>query len=172
MSSDISGVNFKTAPGQLYCCDIINGKRYFSTSRQDAFQLEFKRTWPGIASSLNFFAHEIRHADAGAPGHITGCHAFPLPTDPPGCDATYDLSNLGSYGVQYWLESNWATGFLNIGIGCSSPVLASEYANYDANSANNFRSRFVSNLPPIVTASQPFDGPCISHNQFLPILKR
>jgi hypothetical protein len=172
MSSNIAGVNFKTAPGQLYCCDIINGNKYFSTSLQDANQREYKRTWPGIASSLNFYAHEIRHADAGAPGHTTGCQAFPLPTDPPGCDATYDLSNLGSYGVQYWLESKWATGYLNIGIGCSPPVTATNYATWDANSANGFRARFVNNVPPVVTATQPYGGPCISHNVFLPIVMR
>src|SRR5262249_6608301 len=84
MKGNVAGINFKTAPGQLYCCDVINGRRYFSTSVQDATQREAKRTWPGIAISLNFFAHEIRHADAGAPGHTNGCPAFPLPTDPRG----------------------------------------------------------------------------------------
>ncbi|MGE5731533.1 MAG: hypothetical protein ACM37U_06330, partial [Gemmatimonas sp.] len=160
MASDIAGVNLKTAPGQLYCCDIINGKRYFSTSRQDATQRDVKRTWIGISGSVNFYAHEIRHADAGAPGHTTGCPAFPLPTDPAGCDATYDLANLGSYGVQYWLESHWATGMLNIGIGCSAAT-AQTYAKWDESSANSFRSRFVTNAPPVVTANPPYGGPCL-----------
>ena len=40
MSSNIAGINIKTAPGQLYCCDIIDGKKYFSMSRQDATQRE------------------------------------------------------------------------------------------------------------------------------------
>ena len=172
MASDISGVNFKTAAGQLYCCDTINGKRYFSTSLQDASQREYKRAWPGIASSLNFYAHEIRHADAGAPGHTTGCLAFPLPTDPPGCDATYDLSNLGSYGVQYWLESKWATGYLNIGIGCSPPVTAKSYVIGDASSANDFRARFVINIPPEVEVTEPYGGPCTLYSVFLPIVTR
>jgi len=170
MSSTIAGVNLKTAPGQLYCCDVINGKKYFSTSRQDATQREYKRIWTGIANSLDFYAHEIHHADPGAPGHVTGCQAFPLPTDPPGCDATYNLSNLGSYGVQYWLESSWATGYLNIGIGCSPPATAMSYATWDASSANGFRSRFVTNIPPMVTASSPYGGPCTSFGIFLPIV--
>jgi hypothetical protein len=161
MTSHVSGVNLKTAPGQLYCCDAINGKSFFSVSRQDSTQRDAKRTWPGIANTLNYYAHEIRHADPGAPGHTNGCQAFPLPSDPPGCDATYDLSNLGSYGVQYWLESHWATGELNIGIACSPPNTALEYASWDALSANLFRSRFVTNVPPMVTA-QPNGGPCIS----------
>lgn len=161
MSSNIDGIDLKTAPGQLFCCELINGKTYFVASRQDAFNRDFKRTWFGISSSLNFYAHEIHHADPGAPGHVNGCPAFPLPSDPLGCDATYDLTNLGSYGVQYWLESNWATGYLNIGIGCSSFATAMAYATWDANSANGFRDRFVTNVPPVVTAPQPYGGPCV-----------
>jgi hypothetical protein len=172
MASDIAGVNFKTAPGQLYCCDVFDGKLYFSTSLQDASQRDWKRTWPGIASSVNFYTHEIRHADAGAPGHTNGCPAFPLPTDPPGCDATYDLGNLGSYGVQYWLESKWATGYLDIGIGCSPPVTAKNYVIGDANSANNFRDRFVADAPPEVSATEPYGGPCIASIVFLPVVLR
>ncbi len=161
MSSIIDGIDLKTAPGQLFCCEVINGKTYFVASRQDAFNRDFKRTWIGISSSLNFYAHEIHHADPGAPGHVNGCAAFPLPTDPLGCDATYDLTNLGSYGVQYWLESSWATGYLNIGIGCSPFATAMEYATSDATAANGFRDRFVTNVPPVVTAPQPYGGPCV-----------
>ena len=161
MSGNIAGVNFKTAPGQLYCCDVINGKLYFSTSRQDAFQRDFKRDWPGIANSLDFYAHEIRHADPGAPGHTTGCQDFPLPTGPLGCDQTYDLANLGSFGVQYWLESNWATGYLNIGIGCSPPDIALAYVEANQEAANSFRRRFVENIPPVVSVMPPYGGPCL-----------
>lgn len=160
MSSHIAGVNIKSAPGQLYCCDQINGKSYFSESRQDEFNRDLKRTWPGIAITLDYFAHEIRHADAGAPGHTTGCPAFPLPTDPAGCDPSYNIYNLGSYGVQYWLESSWATGNMNIGIGCSSQDTAYSYVSYNADSANNFRDRFVTNAPPLVSIEQPYGGSC------------
>jgi len=164
MASSINGIDLKTAAGQLFCCEFMNGKVYFVASRQDAFSRDFKRTWSsisgsGISGSLGFYAHEIRHLTG--PGHVTGCPAFPLPTDPVGCDATYNLTNLGSYGVQYWLESSWATGYLNIGIGCSSFATAMAYATSDANAANGFRDRFVTNVPPLVTAPQPYGGPCV-----------
>ncbi len=162
MTSNVAGVNFKTAPGQLYCCDWIGGKRYIATSRQDSTQREIFRDWKGIAIRLDFYAHEIRHADPGAPGHTTGCAAFPLPTDPLACDATYDLANLGSYGVQYWLEAGWATGYLNIGIGCQPANTAQEYASWNASAANGSRSRFVTNVPLAVTVSAPYGGPCLS----------
>lgn len=160
MKTNIAGVNLKTAPGQLYCCDVINGKAYFSTSRQDATQRDFKRVWTGISGSLDFYAHEIRHADAGSPPHVTGCPAFPSGTF--GCDATYDPANLGAYGIQYWLNANWASGYLNIGIGCASVAKANEYANWHVSSANATRNRFVSNAPPVVVVSGPPGGFCLS----------
>jgi hypothetical protein len=162
MSSRVSGVNLKTAPGQLYCCDLIDGKLYLSNSRYNASQREFYRTWLGISGQLGYYAHEIRHADPGAPGHTTGCPTFPLPTDPAGCDATYDLTNLGSYGIQYWLEASWATGYLNVGIGCSPSNVAWEYAYWHQNSANMFRDRIVSGTPPVVSATLPYGGPCVT----------
>ncbi|HUQ00937.1 MAG TPA: Ig-like domain-containing protein, partial [Kofleriaceae bacterium] len=63
MKSAIAGINFKTEPGQLYCCDIIEGRRYFSMSRLDDFNRNSKRDWTGLSSSLDFFLHEIRHTD-------------------------------------------------------------------------------------------------------------
>lgn len=160
MSSRVAGFNFKSSPGQLYCCDLIGGKRYVSVSRQDDATRETKRTWPGLASTLAFYAHEMRHADPGAPFHVNGCAAFPLTTDPLGCDESYDPLNLGSYGVQFWLHSQWTSGFLNIGIACE-PSSAMSHAQYHASSANNFRSRFVTNLQPVVVAVAPYGGECI-----------
>jgi hypothetical protein len=159
MTTNVSGVNIKNAPGQLYCCDQINGRRYLSVSRQDSLTRDIKRTWTGLAWTIEYFAHEIRHADANAPGHTRGCTAFPNPTDSPGCDATYDLRNLGSYGVQYWLSRAWATGALDIGIGCALPVRARSYAESNMASANSYRDRFVSGVPPMLQLTPPY-GEC------------
>lgn len=160
MTGNVAGVNFKMAAGQLYCCDSINGRLYISDSLLDASTRNDNRTWIGISDTLNYFAHEIRHADPGSPGHTNGCPAFPLPTDPLGCDFTYDLQNLGAYGVQYWLESKWALAYLNIGIGCAPPDIAMNYATWNTNAANQFITRFVTNPPPMVVATQPYGGPC------------
>jgi hypothetical protein len=157
MKQAIAGINFKTEPGQLYCCDLIEGRRYFSMSRLDDFNRSAKRDWVGLASSLDFFLHEIRHTDG--PGHTTGCPAFPNP-GPAGCDATYDLSYLGSYGLQYWLNAGWATGFLHIGIRCASPDVTNRYLAAHVSAANSFLDRFVSNAPPPVTSALTYGGPC------------
>jgi len=159
MKTSIAGINFKTAPGQLYCCDLIDGKRYFSMSRLDDFNRDQKRDWPGLASSLDFFLHEIRHTDG--PGHTTGCPAFPSSTGPAGCDAMYDLSYLGSYGVQYWLDASWASSYLHIGIDCAPPDVQTRYFNAMVSAANSYIDRFVSAAPPPVTSPTIlYGGPC------------
>ena len=162
--SRVSGVNIKAAPGVFYCCDRIDGKLYFatSTSRLDSsgrvIQYKQGMDWMDISGTLPFYLHEIRHTDEDAPGHVTGCEPFPNPTDPPGCDATYDLSNLGGYGVWYWLMSSWATGYVDVGIACSPR--ADEHIDWLVNSANGQRARFVTNVPPLLTADS-FEGLCV-----------
>ncbi|HMA38576.1 MAG TPA: hypothetical protein VKP10_00775 [Gemmatimonadales bacterium] len=163
MKSHVGGVNLRTTLSYASCCLTYDGKNYFNFPRQDASLRNTRRAWPGIgiAQLVALYAHEIRHADPDDPGHTNGCPAFPLPTDAYGCDATYDLSNLGSYGVQYWLYSSWATGYLNIGIACS-PSTAQEYATAMASSANLYPTRFVTNNPPMITATEPYGGQCIT----------
>jgi hypothetical protein len=159
MKSSVAGINFHAQPGLSACCDIINGKRYIITSRKDAESRTLGyRDWNTLSVWAALFAHEARHVTG--PGHVTGCPAFPNPTDPPGCDATYDLNNLGSYGVQYWLFSGWATGFLNVGLGCAPLATAQSEAMFAASAANLIPPRFVTNAPPSVTATTPYGGPC------------
>lgn len=156
----VGGINLKSAPGQLYCCDSIDGKLFFAMSRQDAFGREFKRDWPGLSSTVAFFAHEIRHADPGAPGHVNGCPAFPQPTDPAGCDQTYDPANLGSYGIQYWLFAGWATGALHVGFRCAPGAEADAYVADQVQQAGGYLDRFVTGAPPAVTGRLTYGGPC------------
>jgi hypothetical protein len=160
MKASVAGIDFRSQPGLSACCEVINGKRYIITSQKDAANRDFYRDWNALSGWAALFAHEARHATG--PGHVHGCPAFPLPTDPLGCDATYDLSNLGSYGVQYWLFSGWATGFINVGIGCSPAATAQSLATWAASAANIYPTRFVTNAPPSVTATIPYGGPCLS----------
>ena len=162
MTLRIDGVNIRTVPGQsFYCCDQINGRYYIAVSRNDPTRLAQFRTWPTLSVVLTLLAHETRHADPGAPGHTTGCLNFPSPTDAPGCDATYDPANLGAYGIQYWLYSAWATGFLNVGMACSDPAVAAAYLDQLEFYAFYTRDRFVTNAPPALNATPPYGGPCV-----------
>lgn len=159
MKSEVAGIDFQTQPGLSACCELINGKKYIITSRRDAAQWAPYRDWNGVSGWLTLLAHEARHADG--PSHVTGCPAFPLPTDAAGCDLTYDPTRISSYGIQYWLFSAWATGYLNVGIACAPAATAQSYATTAANNANGYPARFVSNPPPLVTASVPYGGVCV-----------
>lgn len=159
MSGNVAGINIKSAPGQLYCCDVIAGQRYFSSSRQADDQREFKRDWRGIAMSLTYFVHETRHADGGH-YHVSGCLAA-SGGNALACDWTYDVADLGSYGVQYWLDQAFMTGYLDVGIGCLAPERARQLAlQHESNANGNARERYVVNPPPLVTAQPPYGGLC------------
>jgi hypothetical protein len=160
LKTQIAGIDIKTQAGNSVCCETINGKRYFITSRKTASTLSGYRDWLGLSNWLGLVLHEARHVSG--PGHVTGCPAFPAPTDPPGCDATYDLQNLGSYGVQYRFFSSLANGMFNVGFGCLPAVTALQYATSAASTANVYPSRFVANAPPVVTAAVPYGGPCLA----------
>jgi hypothetical protein len=160
MAANVGGINLRAAPGQLECCDLIGGKKYVVQSIQSEQQREFKREWPGLSGTLDYFVHEIRHASRG-PAHTTGCVAFPNRGGPAGCDQSYDISSLGSYGTQYWLVQSWMTGYLNIGIACA-PGKAASYVEQHLRGLNlQFRNRFVEKIPPEARMPPPpYGGPC------------
>jgi hypothetical protein len=159
MKSQIAGVDFHASGGVSSCCEIINGKKYISLARKDSSALSGYRDWFGVANWLALLAHETRHA-AGYP-HVTGCPAFPLATDSAGCDPTYDINDLGAYGIQYWLFRGWAIGGINVGIACAPPTTAQAMAQNAASAANVYLPRFVQNAPESVTAL-PNGGGCYS----------
>jgi len=164
LASAVGGIDVKTQPRQLECCETFGGRKFIVQSVQPDNQLEYKREWPGIASTLDFLVHEARHADGGPP-HTTGCMFFRNAIGPLGCDRSYDVQRLGSYGVQYWLNQSWMTGRLNVGIACSPN--AERYARQHLSALNfQFRNRFVENAPPLETLpSPPYGGQCFAQTE-------
>jgi hypothetical protein len=158
MKSEIGGINFVTQQGLSACCQIFNGKKFIITSKKDAASRNFYRDWPAVSGWLALFAHEARHADG--PGHVNGCPAFPLSTDPAGCDVKYDPAQISSYGIQYWLFAEWGTGDMSVGIGCLPPATAQSLAQSAVSNANGYLTRFVQSPPPAVTAGSPRAFPC------------
>jgi hypothetical protein len=159
LKSQVAGINFHAQQGLSACCEVIAGRKYIITSVKDTTSLKAYRNWDGILGWLLLLAHEARHASG--PGHTNGCPSFPLPTDPAGCDATYDLNNLGSYGVQQWLYAGVAIARINVGFGCTPSDSARKYAQSAATNANGYIGRFVTNAPATTTAATPFGGPCL-----------
>ena len=159
LASAVGGIDVRTEPNRFECCETFGGRNFIVQSAQPDNQRESKREWPGISAMLAFIVHEARHADGGPP-HTTGCVATRERSDQPGCDRSYDRQNLGSYGVQYWLNQSWLAGRLNVGIACSPN--AERYVRQHLLNLNfQFRGRFVERVPPLeVLPSPPYGGEC------------
>jgi hypothetical protein len=160
MKSEVAGVDFRASATGSSCCEVIGGKKYITLAKKDSSALKLYSDWVSMSGWLALFAHEARHADG--PGHVTGCPAFPLPTDPFGCDATYDPTNISSYGIQYWLYAGWITGYINVGIACASAATVKSITSSQVATANLYPSRFVTNAPPTFPTTTVHGGLCFS----------
>ena len=148
MKDNVNGINIKDGVSGGYCCETINGKKFFVTGNANDSNREHDKQWIGISGNIGFFAHEVRHADKG-PGHSSCCGI------PGGCDDKYDENNLSSYGIQYWLEKNWLDGTLYVGANIShNQSQINEIINWHLTAINNqFRNRFCNNIPDILKIS-------------------
>ena len=142
----VDGINIVDGINGGYCCSIIDGKTFFVTGNANGMNREFDKKWIGIAGNIDFFAHEARHTDPEAPGHTSCCGITN------GCDQEYNEDNLGAYGIQYWLQKNWLTGYINVGARTShSETEIDEIINFHLSALNDqFRNRFCENIPAII----------------------
>ncbi len=150
MVSKIDGIDIRA--GGSYCCEDFGGETYIVVGQQDDFNRDFDRTWRGISGNIGLYVHETRHVD-GFP-HVSGCGIAN------GCDQTYDESNLSPYGIQWWLNANWLSGYIHVGFSCLDPSEVLETANWHLGAANSSRDRFVDTKPPLLTMPAQPGGPC------------
>lgn len=154
MASKVGGIDLR-ADGH-WCCEVIDSRIYIIIRPIDPANtsyLEFKKTWNGIAGSIALFAHEARHMDGY--GHDSGCGV------PNNCDPTYDINNLGAFGIHYWLHYSWMMGIIDVGIGCMDEDDAYAAILNHMSNANGLRERFSSNPPPLLTMPDPpYGGSC------------
>lgn len=161
VNSNIGGINIKDGLYGGYCCEIYDDQKYIVIGDGAEELLDYyRKDWHGMSSMVTFIAHEVRHADDG-PGHVTGCAAWPDGTIY-GCDAEYNLDNLGSYGLMYWLEHAWLTGYLNIGIGCADENTAKYLIDGHLLSVNGLSENFVIQPPLVSKPNPPYGGPCLN----------
>jgi hypothetical protein len=154
MKSKIQGIDIVDGVVGGYCCTTIGGKRFFVGGSQDDSNRDFDRSWRGISGNIAFYAHEARHVD-GFP-HTSCCGITN------GCDNSFDQANLSAYGVQWWLDKLWLDGTINVGYECladASEVSASTRWFTDGINGQ-YRTRFCTNLPPIVNAPASPGGAC------------
>jgi hypothetical protein len=151
LRSKIGGINISDTAGS-FCCALLNGKAYIVVRAQDDTNRDFDRAWRGIAGNISLYFHEARHRDTG--GHVSCCGTAS------GCDSTYDESNLSPYGIQWWLNANWLTGYLYVGFSCLSPTKIQDIAYWHWTSCNFGRDRFCQTKPPTVNLPASPGGPC------------
>lgn len=154
LKNAVDGINIVDGVSGGYCCSTIDGKKFFVTGNPNGIQREFDKKWIGISGNVSFFAHEARHTDIEAPGHTSCCGINN------GCDQEYDESNLGAYGVQFWLFKSLLTGYINVGARTShSQTEIDEIINWHLSGLNDqFRNRFCENIPDFINI-EDIDNP-------------
>jgi len=143
---------------------------YFVIRAKDDATREFQRKWAGpagISSLIGLMMHERRHGDGIS--HVRCCTAQD-PTNPNNaCDSTYNdavnysPSGLSPYGIQYWLEKNWISGYINVGLGCMTPAAKADAIHWmrlDANVHVMPASNFCTATPAVLNDTNNPPGPC------------
>jgi len=146
MKDDVDGIDIRDGVSGGYCCEVLDGKTLFVTGNQDDFNREFDKEWRGISGNIDFFAHEVRHMDGSGYLHSSCCGITN------GCDNEYNENDLGSYGIQYWLNKSWLTGYINVGARTSyTQTEINEIIDWHLGAMNyTFRTRFCTNEPALV----------------------
>jgi hypothetical protein len=154
MKAKIGGIDIR---GGSYCCTNFNGKWYIAINAQSFFERDAAREWRGLSARISLIGHETRHV-TGYP-HVGGCPLFP--TQSFGCDQTYDIVDLSPYAIQWWLNSEWLSGGINVGYGCLEWNEVDTIATSHLNRANNdYGKRFVEQSPPALEMPSEPGGAC------------
>jgi hypothetical protein len=141
---------------------------YFVIRAKNDATREYQRKWAGgpagISTLITLMLHERRHGD-GNIGHVRCCPAQDPANSDNACDQTYDESvNLSPYGIQYWLQKNWISGYINAGVGCMTPTAKADaiyWMRQDVNSrVNPATSNFCTNTPPVLNDTNNPPGGC------------
>lgn len=140
---------------------------YFVIRAKSDSTREFQRKWAGpagISTMISLMMHERRHGDGAAFNHLRCCPAQDPANPNNACDQTYEeTANLSPYGIQYWLEKNWISGYINVGVGCMTPTDQADAINWmrqDGNAHVNAPSNFCTNTPPVLTNTNNPPGGC------------
>ena len=117
MKEKIGGFNLKDGTGSSYCCESYGGRPVVVIKPQDDYNREFDKRWRGISGNLSLYAHETRHVDGYMHISCPGSSAD---------DQNFDVNNLTTRGVQWWLAKLFLSGDINVGAGCGSAQDISE----------------------------------------------
>jgi von Willebrand factor type D domain len=173
LKENLGGFEFSTTAsydqwgGQMYL-SIGDTANYFVIRAKSDATREYQRKWAGpvgISTMITLMMHERRHGDGSAFNHQRCCPAQDPANPNNACDQTYAESiNLSPYGIQYWLEKNWVSGYINVGVACMTPTdktAAISWMRGDGNThVNPANSNFCTNTPPVLTDTNNPPGSC------------
>lgn len=154
LTSQIDGIHIRDNSG-AYCCETVDGKTVFTIGAQNDISREADKTWEGISGNIALYGHEARHMQGY--GHTSCCGIAG------GCDQTYSENALSPYGIQWWLNTAWLNGTINVGLNCLGSSQQQSIINSHLGSNNGsggYITRFCDNSPPFLQAPAILGGPC------------
>lgn len=126
------------------CCVTLDGKRFISLNsgkNDPSFVIKYSyKEWQGLLGFIWLLGHERRHADPSGYPHNGNCGQTITG------DADYNVNDLGSYGVSYWLNDAFLTGKYDIGMNCATAKLRL-YVESSYGNMNWINSFFCKNTP-------------------------
>lgn len=154
LKSKVAGINIDDMAQSPWCCDTFADGKYIVMPPEDDFNMDYDRTWNGLSGNISVYVHEARHCDGF--GH-TSCCSIPY-----GCDQSFDMTYLSSFGVQWWLYDSWLTGNISSGYSCLDISSIISIAATEREDCNSYRDRFCDIQPPLVDIPVNPGGPCLS----------
>lgn len=152
LKGQINGIHIRDNSG-AYCCELMDGKLVFVVGALNDISRDMDKRWEGISSTIALYAHEARHTQGYS--HTSCCGI------PGGCDQTYTESALSPYGIQWWLNTAWLTGTINLGLSCLSSQQQQSILNWHLGSNNSgYINRFCDDSPPFVPTPSVLGGTC------------
>ena len=151
LKTKVGGVNITdiTSPA---CCGTFDGKKYILLPYiTDYAKTMIDRDFRGISTLITVLGHEARHVDGF--DHVM-CNGYIS-------DQTFDINNLSTFGIQWWLFNLLLTGKINVGDSCLEQGKAQEIFQWELSAMDLAREFFCDNKPPIVTMPTNAGGPCV-----------
>lgn len=150
LKTKVGGMNISDITGPA-CCSTIDGKKYISLPYSQESVKILDKSWMGIGTRITVLGHEARHLDDF--DHVM-CNGYVS-------DQTFDINNLSTFGIQWWLNNLWLAGKINVGIGCLEQDKAQDIFQWELSAMDLAREFFCDNKPPIVTMPSNAGGPCV-----------
>jgi hypothetical protein len=153
MNSIVKGFNIMDGIPPQYsalCCSSFDDGVYVDlNSSQYDYMKDYVRDWKGISGLISLYSHEVRHADPVFPSHehiLCGSMVG---------DSDFDINDLSTCGVQWWLHYSWLLGDVNVGAGCLDSEKVNELVLQQLYGLDSYSGLFCYTKPPVIDTAPP-----------------